>query len=77
MSDPADKDDVKVLVEKLGKLGESIEGMRAQNSAEHGSLFTKMLHVTELMHWLRARWQRFMDLPPPPIKPPNNKDDTQ
>lgn len=76
MTDPADKEDVKVLVAKIDTLGRSVEGMRAQNSAEHGSLFTKLLHITELMHWLRDSWKRFMYLPPPPPdKPP--KDNTQ
>lgn len=68
MSEPADKDDVKVLVAKL-------EQLREQNSAEHGSLFTKMTHLGNLMSWLKDAWKRFSILPPPPADPP--KDDTQ
>lgn len=37
----------------------SIEGMRSQNSHEHGSIFSKLTHTTELMHWLKAQWMKF------------------
>lgn len=85
MNDPATKEDIEaakaVLVEQLGKLDKSLKGMREQNSLEHGSLFTKMTHVGNLMGWLRDAWHRFSILPTPPEErtkrgvPP--KDDTQ
>lgn len=75
MNEPADKEDVKTLVTKLDQLGTSVENMRAQNSAEHGSLFTKMLNITNVVNWLKTAWLKFQILPPPPPEPP--KDDTQ
>jgi hypothetical protein len=81
MSEPADKEDVKVLVDRLDKLGESFKGLREQNSAEHGSLFTKLTFITSLTGWLKDSWIRFTILPPPPVVKPtfNNppKDGTQ
>ena len=76
MKEPADKEDVKALVEKLDQLGESVKGMRSQNSIEHGSLFTKLTHLGNLMGWLKDAWRRFSILPPPPMEIPP-KDDTQ
>lgn len=78
MNDPVTKDDVNVLVKKLDELGNSVKGMREQNSQEHGSLFTKITHLGNLMGWLKDAWRRFSILPAPPEerpKPP--KDDTQ
>jgi hypothetical protein len=81
MNEPASKEDVKALVEKLDQLGDSFKGLRDQNSAEHGSLFTKMTHLTNLMTWLKEGWRRFSILPDPPedrTKPGTPpKDDTQ
>lgn len=68
MNEPADKDDVKMLADKL-------DGLRVQNSIEHGSLFSKMTHLGSLMGWLKDAWRRFSILPPPPPDPP--EDDTQ
>jgi hypothetical protein len=74
VTDPADKEDVKLLMTKL-------EHLREQNSIEHGSLFTKMTHLGNLMGWLKAAWHRFSILPPPPADIPKTpekpKDDTQ
>jgi hypothetical protein len=64
--EPATKEDI-------AKLEASIEGMRAQNSAEHGSLFTKLLRITELMTWLKAKWERFIG-PDEPGPPPPKRD---
>lgn len=75
MTEPADKEDVKVLVTKLDKLGDSIEGMRSQNSAEHGSLYGLMEACATGISWIKAAWRRFSILPAPPADPP--KDDTQ
>ena len=44
----------------------AVEGNRTQNSLEHGSLFTKMTHLGNLMGWLKEAWRRFSILPPPP-----------
>jgi hypothetical protein len=81
MNEPASKEDMKVLVEKLDQLGDSVKGMRDQNSAEHGSLFLKMTHLGNLMGWLKDAWRRFSILPPPPEERPKPgatpKDDTQ
>lgn len=82
MSEPATKEDIEALRLDVASLESrveaariSVDNMRAQNSAEHGSLFTKLLHITDLMHWLRDKWDRFMGPPAPGAKLP--KDDTQ
>jgi hypothetical protein len=80
MNEPASKEDLEKVLQRLDDVEKSVEGMRSQNSAEHGSLFTKMTHITELMHWLRAKWERFMGPPAPTIPTPPappRKDDTQ
>lgn len=85
MNEPATKEDLEaakaVLIERLGKIDRALDGLRKQNSAEHGSLFIKQTHLTNLMHWIKDAWSKFSILPPPPvIKPPHAippKDDTQ
>lgn len=75
MMEPATKDDLEhVRIEltiRINAMQESVENMRGQNSAEHGSLFSKLLHLTELLHWVRARWERFTRVPDGP--PERNK----
>jgi hypothetical protein len=56
-------EEAKTILARLDGLEKSVEGMRAQNSAEHGSLFTKLLHLTEVMHWLRDKWNKFTRAP--------------
>lgn len=73
MSEPATKEDVEALrVEmhaRFERSDASVEGMRSQNSAEHGSIIMKLLHVTQLMHWLRAKWEHFSHNGQPPEPP--------
>ncbi len=75
VSDPATKEDLErvriELVTRINSMGRSLEGMRSQNSAEHGSLFSKLLNITEVLHWVRARWERFTRVPDGP--PENRK----
>ena len=51
------------LVEKLDQLKreqrEGLEGFRQQQSAEHGTLFSKLTYITELMIWIKVRWEKF------------------
>lgn len=61
MNEPTEE--TKLILARLDSLEKSVEGMRSQNSAEHGSLFTKLLHLTEVMHWIRAKWIRFTKEP--------------
>lgn len=75
MTGPVSREDLEQardqIIERLDAMDKSVEGMRSQNSAEHGSLFSKLLHLTEIAHWLKAAWIRFTILPPPPDdKPP-------
>lgn len=82
MNEPATREDLEkakqAIIDAIKVMDDSVEAMRGQNSAEHGSLFTKLLHVTELMHWLRAKWEKFMALPTPPDRRAGRpKDDTQ
>ena len=51
----SDKD----LRDQLDELKQSVEGMRAQNSAEHDSIIARVMHMTEIVHWLKAQWERF------------------
>jgi hypothetical protein len=63
MTEHATREDLEkakdAIVDRINAMDRSVEGMRAQNSAEHGSIFTKLLHISELMHWLRGQWERF------------------
>jgi len=75
MTDPATKEDLekveKKVLERLDRMDDSVENMRGQNSAEHGSLFTKLTYITEMMVWIKQKWTNFMrhephDKPPKP-----------
>lgn len=74
MTDPATREDVekakREILERLGTVDASVEAMRGQNSAEHGSLFSKLLHITEVVHWVKSKWERFTRVPDPNDKPP-------
>ena len=75
VSDPATREDLekasKAIIAKVDAMDRSVNNMRDQNSAEHGSLFSKLLHITELMIWLKAKWERFTRVPDGP--PENRK----
>ncbi len=75
MNEPATKEDLErvrvELIDRMNTVDRSMEGLRSQNSAEHGSLFSKLLHITEALHWIRARWERFTRIPDGP--PPENR----
>jgi hypothetical protein len=60
----------RVVFERLERLDDSVEAMRAQNSAEHDSIFSKVGYVTELLIWIKTQWARFSrpSDPPPPEK---------
>jgi hypothetical protein len=51
--EPASKADVAAM-------RDSVESMRAQNSAEHGAQDAKLEHIAAMMGWLKAKWQTFM-----------------
>jgi len=75
MNDPATKQDVEILRKEMHERFEiseaSMEGMRGQNSAEHGSIITKLLHIGELMLWLKSQWSRMWRASDgPPDSPP-------
>ena len=63
----AAKEEILVAVARLEKLmGESvivtnrsIEGMRSQNSSEHGSLFAKLEYLSIAVTWIKSRWEKF------------------
>ena len=63
MSDPINREDLERvradLASRIEGIDRSVEGMRSQNSAEHGSLFGKLTLIAELVGWLKAQWQRF------------------
>lgn len=73
MTDPATKEDLekaaKLVIERLERLDDSVENMRGQNSAEHGSLFSKLTYITEMLIWIKTKWQRFMRHPDPNDNP--------
>jgi hypothetical protein len=61
------KEEVLVAIARLEKLtsesvivnNRSIEAMRSQNSAEHGSLFSKLEFIATSVHWLKKQWEKF------------------
>ena len=63
MNEPATKEDVENLRKEMHSRFEqtdrSMEGMRGQNSAEHGTLFSQHRYMTELMVWIKTKWERF------------------
>lgn len=74
MNEPATKADVEQLRTEMHQRFEqtdrTVEGMRSQNSHEHGSIFSKLLSLTEIVHWIRAKFDRFTRMPDPNDKPP-------
>lgn len=47
---------------KIETVAQSLEGLRAQNSAEHGSLFSKLTRITEMVAYLKSQWEKFTRL---------------
>lgn len=76
MTEPATKEDLdktaQTILDRLGKIDDSVENMRGQNSAEHGSLFSKLTYISEMMVWIKTQWTRFTRAPdhPPQDRPP-------
>lgn len=75
MSEPASRDDLEAakeaIIKRINSMDDSVNNMRDQNSAEHGSLFSKQSNLTNLMNWLKDAWIRFTIMSPPPEdKPP-------
>lgn len=72
--EPATREDVenakRDIIKSIVKMDDSVENMRKQNSAEHGNQLAKLLHLTEILHWVRAKWERFTRVPDPNDKPP-------
>lgn len=71
--DPASKEDVEKLRqemhERFGQTERSVEAMRGQNSAEHGSLFSKLSYITEMLVWVKTKWIQFTRTPDRSDKP--------
>ena len=69
---PATKEDVATLRREMHSRFEqtdrNVEGMRGQNSAEHGSLFSQNRYMTEIMVWLKSKWMSFSRNEPPKDK---------
>lgn len=63
MSEPATREDLErmrdALTERIQIMDNSVNAMRSQNSAEHGSLFTKLSFISEIVVWIKAQWIRF------------------
>lgn len=63
MSEPATKEDVEQLRQEMKAefraTNASVEGMRSQNSAEHGSFYSALQSLREGINWLRTKWERF------------------
>lgn len=57
------REDIAKIEQRVIAMKDSVENMRAQNSAEHGSLFSKLIHITDLMHWLKDKWIKFTKEP--------------
>lgn len=53
----------KLMGETVIITSRSIEGMRSQNSAEHGSLFSKLEYISAALAWIKAKWERFTRTP--------------
>lgn len=78
MSDHATKEDIARIDKRLDEVNKSVEGMRAQNSAEHGAIASVVRSALDGVSWLKAAWRRFTILPAPPPDPKlRSKDDTQ
>ena len=77
MSDPATKDDLEqvkrellVRIDRLDTKQESqSEGLRQQNSAEHGAMQSVLLSVREMLVWIKNQWVRFSRNDSPPVPP--------
>lgn len=71
--EPATKEDVEKLRQEMHHRFEqsdrSMEGMRGQNSAEHGSLFSKLTYITEMLVWVKTKWVQFTRMPDRHDKP--------
>lgn len=63
MNEPVTREDLEKakaeIIERIRIMDASVESMRSQNSAEHGSLFTKLSYITELTVWLKSQWSKF------------------
>jgi hypothetical protein len=44
---------------EIQRLIESVENMRAQNSAEHAKFDAKLGIIERTVLWLKARWEKF------------------
>jgi hypothetical protein len=66
-NEPATKGDLEKLRQEMHErssaIERSVEGMRGQNSAEHGSLFSKLTYITEMLVWVKTRWEKFTRSP--------------
>jgi hypothetical protein len=66
-TEPATKGDVEKLRQEMHARFElhdrQVEGMRTQNSHEHGSLFTKLIYITEMLVWIKTKWIAFTRTP--------------
>lgn len=63
MSDQVTRDDLEKaktdIIERIRVMDASVEAMRSQNSAEHGSLSTKLDYITLAVRWLKSQWEKF------------------
>lgn len=63
----ASKEDLEKLRQEMhtrhDQTERSVEAMRGQNSAEHGSLFSKLTYVTEMLVWVKTKWVQFTRTP--------------
>jgi hypothetical protein len=63
MTEPATREDLEAvrdaIIKRIDAMDQSVEGMRSQNSAEHGSLYFILQTIRDTMNWIRAKWEKF------------------
>lgn len=82
MNEPASREDLEkardAIIERIGKMDKNVDGMRIQNSTEHGSLYSLLHSCLAGISWIKAAWRRFSILPSdPPIPKRPDKDDIE
>lgn len=60
MSEPATKEDLDAMEGRLNaRLDTCMSGFRQQQSVEHDAQLAKLSYITEILVWLRSKWNKF------------------